>query len=740
MGIIGNRPFIGFIVSRLNGSYTRGLWPEILRSGKTAGVNGMVFADFARRRVHDLAKNMDALIIAAGDLSIFSQDAELDEFYRSLDPIPRVYLSAPRSDGPCFLIDNRTGVGIAMNHIAFTHGTRDIAFLSGPLGHKEADERFAAYRDALAGLGQPYREELYVQGDFRAESGERALRILFDERGLSPRAIFCANDVMAQGVVEAALARGIAVPQKLIVVGFDDAIRARACRVPLTTVRQPFASLASEAVKAAVALARGTGPVESRFFPTRLIVRRSCGCGSEGLRGISLYAQGGASDPEAAKAWPQEAFERALTVMTDTALHPTALVRAVAAIVDAYAEENLREEAFLGALEEALAKETQAGGRPSAWHAVLNVLHNRPPPVDGAAAFARSALLQKARILVEEAAARERFSPDAMQDIGLLGTEDILSRLLMDLSFEGLGRLLAAELPKAGIPSAIVSVFEPGAEGGGQGALRPLCAYCREGQLPELHEPYPADQLFPPGFPMPTEPADFVALSLRHGDEDYGFAILEMVDPSSGLGYEAIARQIGSVLKGILIQDERRAALEALNEANRRLYGLARRDELTGLLNRRGFMEEAARAIDSAKRLGEPCALFFMDMDDLKKINDSHGHDAGDEALRALASVLVESFRSTDAVGRVGGDEFVALSVSGPEAADAIRERIASNLAVFNASAGRSFSLAVSIGMALSYPEGGIGLEEMMRQADAEAYREKMRRKGDREGGAGAGA
>jgi diguanylate cyclase (GGDEF)-like protein len=681
---------------------------------------------------------LDALIIAAGDLSIYNDPDALDGLLASLGPVPRVYLSAPRSDGPCFLVDNRTGVGIAMNHIAFAHGVRDIAFLAGPAGHKEADERLAAYRDSLAALGVPYREDSVARGDFTAESGELALKLLLDERGLRPRAIFCANDVMAQAVVEAAFARGMAVPGELIVVGFDDAVRARTCRVPLTTVRQPFADLASEAVKAALAMAGGATVVESRFFPTRLVVRRSCGCGSEGLRSISLERQDGGREnaPADRDAWRLKAFERAVSALGESAIQAPEMADLVSAVVDAYAAETPSEGDFTLALEIALNRETQAGGRPSLWHRVLSAFHNHPFPSDEAEAFLRSALLQKARISVEEAAARERFLPETSREMGLLGTEGILSRLLMDLSFEGLGRLLADELPRAGIASAVVSVFEPPPAGGQApgvpSSLRPLCVYGRGwGAAPAAAElSYPSDDAFPPGFD-PAEDSDYIVLSLRHGEEDYGVALFEMGDFPSGLGYEAIARQIGSVLKGILIQDERRAALEALNEANRRLYGLARRDELTGLLNRRGFMEEAARTLERARRQEEPCALFFMDMDGLKRINDTCGHDAGDEALRSLSAVLVESFRSTDAIGRVGGDEFVAMSVSGPEAADAILERIASNIALRNADAPRPFKLSVSIGMAMTRPGEGRDLEGLMRDADAEAYKEKERKRAE---------
>lgn len=92
-------------------------------------------------------------------------------------------------------------------------------------------------------------------------------------------------------------------------------------------------------------------------------------------------------------------------------------------------------------------------------------------------------------------------------------------------------------------------------------------------------------------------------------------------------------------------------------------WDLARRDPLTGLLNRRAFDEMLALEFARSRRSGGPVALLLLDLDDLKLINDRYGHDAGDRALRRLAEILAGSVRSTDSIGaRIGGDEFVILA------------------------------------------------------------------------------
>lgn len=87
----------------------------------------------------------------------------------------------------------------------------------------------------------------------------------------------------------------------------------------------------------------------------------------------------------------------------------------------------------------------------------------------------------------------------------------------------------------------------------------------------------------------------------------------------------------------------------------------ATRDGLTGLQNRRAFLEGGAAEVERAKRYGHSLAVLFLDLDDFKQLNDSQGHDAGDAALRATAQALIAALRASDRIARLGGDEFAVL-------------------------------------------------------------------------------
>ncbi len=154
-------------------------------------------------------------------------------------------------------------------------------------------------------------------------------------------------------------------------------------------------------------------------------------------------------------------------------------------------------------------------------------------------------------------------------------------------------------------------------------------------------------------------------------------------------------------------------------------------DELTGLNNRRGFLLLAAHQMRVAQRLGQSLLLIFADMDGMKRINDTYGHQEGDRALNDLASVLRMSFRASDVLARIGGDEFVCLAIEGEELpGEILRGRLQAGSEAHNLLTDRPYSLEVSMGLARWDPQVPSTLEELLARGDAAMYAEKQRRKG----------
>lgn len=162
---------------------------------------------------------------------------------------------------------------------------------------------------------------------------------------------------------------------------------------------------------------------------------------------------------------------------------------------------------------------------------------------------------------------------------------------------------------------------------------------------------------------------------------------------------------------------------EALRRNAELLASLSLVDELTQLRNRRGFYEFGAQAIKIARRENYQMSLFFVDLNDLKQINDKLGHLVGDQALRDTADAMRNTFREADIVARLGGDEFVALAHV-HEDTSALRERLREQLVEQSMSHARPYKLQVSIGTTL-VDLADDDIDAMIARADAAMYEEK---------------
>jgi diguanylate cyclase (GGDEF)-like protein/PAS domain S-box-containing protein len=162
---------------------------------------------------------------------------------------------------------------------------------------------------------------------------------------------------------------------------------------------------------------------------------------------------------------------------------------------------------------------------------------------------------------------------------------------------------------------------------------------------------------------------------------------------------------------------------------------LSLRDELTALYNRRGFLTLAEQHLKTAFRLKKKVALLYLDVDNLKTINDAGGHRAGDRALTEVAFILKQIFREADIIGRLGGDEFSVLAMETDNIyPEALVRRLREKMSLFNArsSAEAGFSLSVSVGAYVREPEETTTVEEMLTRADKLMYDEKHGKKNGR--------
>jgi diguanylate cyclase (GGDEF)-like protein len=162
------------------------------------------------------------------------------------------------------------------------------------------------------------------------------------------------------------------------------------------------------------------------------------------------------------------------------------------------------------------------------------------------------------------------------------------------------------------------------------------------------------------------------------------------------------------------------------HKGEKALLALSLTDELTGLCNRRRFFILTEQYLKVAIRAEKRPLLLFIDMNDLKGINDHYGHNEGDQALIDLASILRRTFRESDIIARIGGDEFVVLLESTDENSETLITRLHENVKNYNAQRSQRI-LSISLGTAQFDPESPISIDELLSKADALMYVHKRR-------------
>ena len=155
---------------------------------------------------------------------------------------------------------------------------------------------------------------------------------------------------------------------------------------------------------------------------------------------------------------------------------------------------------------------------------------------------------------------------------------------------------------------------------------------------------------------------------------------------------------------------------------------LAHTDELTGAYNRRGFMEAACETFDVMAHAGRVPTVFFIDLNDMKRINDTLGHSQGDRAIEDTVGILRATFRTSDIIARLGGDEFVVLAPDAGGNTGALQDRLAAAVARFNLEEGREYRLSLSVGVAEYDESQEHSLDALVAQADRRMYEAKTLR------------
>jgi len=754
---------IGFLIDDPNNYFTSQACKGAVLAAKALDANLFIFPghyigkpdgrfestefEYQYNSVFDIPtkNNVDILYVLMGTIG---SRAELDvqkAFVDSLPRVPIVTLFADIEGYPSVTFDNRSGFEHALKHVINRHGARKIYYVSGPKTNRDAVERLAAFKDVMAEEGLEVSDDMIVYGDFTEDSAAVVHELL--DNNEKPDAIAFANDSMALGGYKAIEDLGYTPGKDICVIGFDDDIFAASMTPSLTTVEASSADLTYKAILAAHDFIDSghAGRIEVETF---LVQRSSCGC--EGLdvdemrtrlhidkirNGDKKFINSlkkylfGVFDDDDNTGKVKEALEEFCNCYSEyivTGEHRERVDRAFRHLVNSDILLYVNTERLFNVLQ-TLQNEGVLIMKDNLKTIALD---------DMISDYYRMLSLKGLNIISSNMSKRDRVSRLVNKQTG--------SIFIMSHDDEIPYRQLLEGLDTVGFARSYLYMFQ-----GNQKHVQNdnwkcpksllLQAYADGSKVTSPSEELQlirTEKVFANEFIENKGRVTMTVFPLFVGEDVYGFIVneLEMADLPN---VSVVAYQLSVSIKSILMLEEQNKvkkdlqnSLEKFMRDNSLLTKEAKTDELTGLYNRRGFLEFTQRAITDPINRGKRALVCYADMDNLKMVNDKFGHDDGDFALREIAAILTDAFRNTDVIGRLGGDEFVVFAVVGVDNYEqTIKDRIDHITKVHNDNCNKPYPIEMSVGVCEFICSEDIDIFALLEQADEKLYVEKSMKK-----------
>ncbi|MCR5267239.1 MAG: GGDEF domain-containing protein [Lachnospiraceae bacterium] len=798
------RPTIGVLIGNANSMHSVNTLQGIRQAAKEAGVNTVTFLgvhteykfkdfydedisyDYQIMTIFDYVDiaHVDALIISYGEIVVFLQEAKRRHFLDKYVNIPKILLEERvENDITRYQIsDNYNGMRSVVEHLVRDHGYRHFVCLRGPIGNKDADERYRAFADVLAEYHIPVTDEMVQVGDF-TEAVEPQVEYLFDHNP-KVQAFVCANDTMATTVYKVCKERraeifrmterarewmknstlrykvGIDIEsgEGIAVTGYDDAAIASIMDPSLTTVAQNQFAIGYKALYNLLDLikAKESKDAGNIVLQTELIRRSSCGCQDTDQGDFEPMSPHDKQNPEFYVIKLAEHVKNAIIVSDVSEGIADKIYETIYDIL--YADIII----YLGYVKETL----------SIKHVVeqLRNLMNGPyaeyiSPTALTKTYSDylSSVIRKTEDHNEEVLLTEIMLEGVkyLQGFAYKNVTDTLYEFENDAWFMS---MMARDMVNH--VDSEKEMFRNAIRRFKNLKMGETYVYTtKEPMIVEADEEWKSpDTLYLSAYtsadgshfeayhradrPELTREHSFADFSIERGCEQFHFTLLPIFSDRVQYGILAsevypqdvkslfnVSVQLGTALKYNELSRKQREvqnALESLvkevEDKNSMLRFISEYDALTDCLNRRGFIERAVNLKNDNPGLS--CVAIFADLDHLKEINDRFGHAEGDFAIKTVAGFIRHTVGANQILGRLGGDEFVAIAIlKDGETPEQICDAIKRTADDFNAASDKPFYIECSIGYNAFTCKETLDIQEVLDAADRELYKSKKNRR-----------
>lgn len=695
--------------------------------------------------------DFDGVIVLAGALFGHQKKNEIIQFFNEITSIPKVSISIQLEGMYNVLIDNRTGITEILSHLIVHHQRRKIAFIKGPDDNQEAVERYNEYLNTLKEYNIPLDLDLVLNGEFEEHSGYMGVKILLDKRKVTFNALMGADDNIAIGAIAALKERGIKVPIDVAVVGFDNIDEAQFVSPPLTTILQPLLEQGRKAVDIIINIIDGLEVEQNSYLPTKAVFRESCGCIAKSVMLLKNGLDNRLINETSVKI--KELIFNGIMhefnlIDQELSENYGSIIKIIDLLLENKFDENT-EESLLIFLHEALSECLDSEKDISVLDRALEIIRYNffKFIYDQNNKLLYDHMFQNAIIMISDFKIRSHANEKKRitESHGII--TDVTESLTFTYDIEELMDNLHQKIANLKIPCCYIGLYDSLYNNTENNAEFIVPEYSKmimvfdnsdSGIKKYRNTVFNTNNLLPDIVRQNKTSFVHIVMTLHYNIEQLGFVVFERGNEQTII-YENIRAHVSSAIKNSLlfkqrkaVEDQLKVALKQLEVMNESLRKISIQDELTGLYNRRGFYEFGEKQYQVSKRLGNDLLFMFIDLDRLKYINDTYGHDEGDRAIVLTANILRKSFRQIDIIARLGGDEFVVLAINVKQNDfDAIKQRIHENIECCNNEFNKQYHISMSIGDAFFESGCTYTLFEMMEIADKNLYKEKQRKKAE---------
>ncbi len=763
---------IGLFVSNLINDFDIAVYRGVERGAQEMDANLIVFPGrYLRGQYNDKERtkseyqyntvfsyadkqNIDVLLILLGTIGTVITEEEKKIFLDMYRDIPIIILADEMPGYKCLVFENRCGLKDGIVDLIVNKNRKNIGMVSGPMTNEDAIERLNVYKETLQDYGLEVSEDKIVYGNFSEYTEEIVEDLLVRNPGMD--AIVFANDQMAIGGYNTIKKHNLAIGKDIAVMGFDDSPMATVLVPNLSTVRADAVELGRRGAIEAVEYVT-KGDCNCLPIKTEMVFRESTGP-SQGNSAIDVRGKNFSE-------WLQEdqrklAREMMNVLYGDRLLEDNQKIF-VSNIVD-YIEDFLR---FVQVKDAGISipkTNEQIGKALTAVHGEHTEVHLLIQLFgilsDVAKIYAqdkeneaKDLLYANMKRLTMVVTALRQESETELDELLWMSNSIARDMLVYGENSDQSFSTVSDKLIRLGFKSAYLYAMDSPFINKEEGVWHDWripdkmllkSFFYDDGQPPRSVEGKKQEistmKLFDNPYIQQDRRHTLLLNTIFINEEQLGILLCEI--ESRKLQYmNSVNAQLGSALKIIHmlkmqvgIQRQLEESLEKIKESNQVLETISKIDALTGVYNRRGFYEMAVKMIHNKNNRGKKVILIFADLDNLKSINDRIGHDAGDFAIKSIASVLTDSMRATDIVARFGGDEFVAMAVEEVTTdAEMIKQKIKTLMNEFNDRSGKNYYICVSVGYSEFLCADDVVLEDYLGLADEKLYEDKQKKRKD---------